>query len=1584
MQASESMDIVDKLTAIDLKAATSAGDIAEGLAQFANIGSLAGVDMDQAAAYVATIADVTQASGTQVGTSMKTIISRYGNVKAGAYNKMNLASAEEGDAVNDVEKVLNKIGISIRSSSLTFKDFDEVLAEVAEKWDALDNVSKKAIATALAGIRQQESVVTLLSNWTKYEELLEVSRNSRGTAETKYTAYQESYQAAQKRLTAAVENIASNSGVAGLLTEGINLLAEIVDALPKILKWMPGLIAGMSNYRALSGQSWLQKGLKGLEEKGRLRSLRSFFIGDKRRDATDAYVAARGERVFKSAKEFEKAAENTAKSAQETQAAMEETGEQITFDSVLEEQHKENTARLGAQETQEEEKQLALKQQGGEGASGGSLWASKGALLATMAINQTMAGASAYMTGGQTHTDSRGNTVTSSEEAKSVSRSVDAALSAAIPFIGGFLGDLVGNWVARSIDKIRDDIHNLSADAQETTNVLEHISSQVSEIKSLSTLKSIDDIRRADALADEFLSDIYKSENDSTRKVFKEELGKINNGDDDLYKLVQSFKNEVGEGRREAARKLEIAQVKALHQQEKIARTEDIYNQEQKVGNAQLKYNSALDGFTDLGITNRESAMAWGGGTAAGIGTAGALATTGAILLAAWPGLLGKLIGGALLGGSLVAGFGAGSAVGSAITNNYKQQRAQEWERSLVSDKLTILSEQAELMKRIIETGNDQAREDAQQQLAATEEMARALKDYQQYMWTLRDEDNKMLVEEALLTAQTMSAGRNAYLTDLNVVELKRLGVGKIYRTLAEEVEKSGGLAGYSMRYENGDLSEGFLKYAERVLKTDEEIAAVLSGEAYKLKEALEKLNPKDQFDKKILESFASAIGTTVSNLPQFIDKLGELTLADLLKSTQELIDSTSAFSSLLNTMASSTESISGWMNKIVQQYPDLIAYMSDTPRVMQEIMTQLRQLNNQELKEQWNQYAASGDHYDKVFKPGIFSYVASLRKMQKTELTDADIDNALQQSGATTMASLLKYLMGTDTSKEINKVLIEAFQHASGDTLVADLYREQLKNATEFIASAYQKQVDALTEQRNMLENINKQREYELKLLKARVRLEEAMNDKRRIYRAGVGWVYEADQNKIAEAQKEIEDLSVEKQISKIDKQISAIAYIADKWKTLWDVRTEEQKQELTEVFFGEFSSNGRGAVQAIVEGFSEDFNNTLTDGGGTAASLLSQAVFLLDGIEVGVDKISEQVVEASLEDREQTLADLTNAWKDYTKLLGKNKTASELNSALEKYQRIYSIAESKGYIGSDFHQSAGTGVNSLEALKAATQDMYTPKYSYSVNTPSGSQSYVTDYSSAQKSIVSEILDPDKNIRFMQDPRNKKSGNWSDAKAGTWGGSFAQFISKAYGEDIGLYESAEDLAAFLQERGVEDLLFQHGDGRSALYHDGAFYALSKSSEGSSQSSVVWGNEMGINTIFSSPSPFWGKPEVPLVRNALGTTNFAGATALLNEFGTEAIITPSGTLTALPAHSGILPADITSNLWALGEIAPNLLRAVEGGISLRNGVSGSAPLCDESFNINNLTMNVSADSSFDADAFVKSIKARVALTKNLT
>lgn len=64
--------------------------------------------------------------------------------------------------LNDVERVLGKIGITLRDTNTQFKDFSVVLAEIAERWDTLDNVSKRAISTAFAGVRQQEAFTTLL------------------------------------------------------------------------------------------------------------------------------------------------------------------------------------------------------------------------------------------------------------------------------------------------------------------------------------------------------------------------------------------------------------------------------------------------------------------------------------------------------------------------------------------------------------------------------------------------------------------------------------------------------------------------------------------------------------------------------------------------------------------------------------------------------------------------------------------------------------------------------------------------------------------------------------------------------------------------------------------------------------------------------------------------------------------------------------------------------------------------------------------------------------------------------------------------------------------------------------------------------------------------------------------------------------------------------------------------------------------------------------------------------------------------------------------------------------------------------
>jgi TP901 family phage tail tape measure protein len=152
--------VIDKMAELDRNAAISAGDIAEAMSRANVSAQLAGSELNKYMSYITTVSDVSQLSAETVGTAFKTLYSRYGNVKAGKF----VAGAgdedgEEFEALNDIEKVLNKIGISMRDTSAEFRNFDDVLAEIADKWATLSDVEKNAISTAFAGTRQREVLI---------------------------------------------------------------------------------------------------------------------------------------------------------------------------------------------------------------------------------------------------------------------------------------------------------------------------------------------------------------------------------------------------------------------------------------------------------------------------------------------------------------------------------------------------------------------------------------------------------------------------------------------------------------------------------------------------------------------------------------------------------------------------------------------------------------------------------------------------------------------------------------------------------------------------------------------------------------------------------------------------------------------------------------------------------------------------------------------------------------------------------------------------------------------------------------------------------------------------------------------------------------------------------------------------------------------------------------------------------------------------------------------------------------------------------------------------------------------------------
>lgn len=145
--AEDTLKIVDKMSSVDMASATDVGGLAEGMSEVATNANLAGVSMDKLLGYLATIGETTQEGMSSVGTGLNAIFSRMGNIKLARLKDYQ----NNGEDLSDVETVLKGEGINLRDKQDKFRNFGDVLDEVAGKWTSYSDVSQRAIAKAMAG-----------------------------------------------------------------------------------------------------------------------------------------------------------------------------------------------------------------------------------------------------------------------------------------------------------------------------------------------------------------------------------------------------------------------------------------------------------------------------------------------------------------------------------------------------------------------------------------------------------------------------------------------------------------------------------------------------------------------------------------------------------------------------------------------------------------------------------------------------------------------------------------------------------------------------------------------------------------------------------------------------------------------------------------------------------------------------------------------------------------------------------------------------------------------------------------------------------------------------------------------------------------------------------------------------------------------------------------------------------------------------------------------------------------------------------------------------------------------------------------
>lgn len=264
MEADEASHVNDVLTSLDLKSASSAQDIGEGLAKVASMSKNVGLSMEKASAIVATSIDTTQSSGDETGNALKGILSRLNNIKAGKF-----VDSETGEALNDTEKVLNEVGISMRDVNGQFKDSESILDTVADKWNTFDSNTQKAVATAMAGSHRINTLYAAFENWDKVQMLTETAYNSEGTAQQKFeNNYLTSLEAKTNALKASLEKVAtsvvSDNMYAGFL-DGAKAVADFTAQTDLLKASLVGLGAAGGVYAF----GWIQNLIQGFSDLGK-------------------------------------------------------------------------------------------------------------------------------------------------------------------------------------------------------------------------------------------------------------------------------------------------------------------------------------------------------------------------------------------------------------------------------------------------------------------------------------------------------------------------------------------------------------------------------------------------------------------------------------------------------------------------------------------------------------------------------------------------------------------------------------------------------------------------------------------------------------------------------------------------------------------------------------------------------------------------------------------------------------------------------------------------------------------------------------------------------------------------------------------------------------------------------------------------------------------------------------------------------------------------------------------------------------------------------------------------------------------
>lgn len=230
LAADQAESVADKFASVASQSASSFQELATAMSKVAPVAKSAGVGIDFMMGVLAKGLESTREAPENIGTAFKTIFARMREVT-------DIGKAtEDGMSLNRVEKALASVGVPLRDVSGQFRNLEDVLIDVGDKWNTLTSIEQAYIATALAGTRQQPRLLAIFNDFNRTKELIEISSASVGALQFQHIDYMEGMEAATNRLQNAWQGFILALTSSDVIIEIVNVVTAAIDGLAGVFK----------------------------------------------------------------------------------------------------------------------------------------------------------------------------------------------------------------------------------------------------------------------------------------------------------------------------------------------------------------------------------------------------------------------------------------------------------------------------------------------------------------------------------------------------------------------------------------------------------------------------------------------------------------------------------------------------------------------------------------------------------------------------------------------------------------------------------------------------------------------------------------------------------------------------------------------------------------------------------------------------------------------------------------------------------------------------------------------------------------------------------------------------------------------------------------------------------------------------------------------------------------------------------------------------------------------------------------------------------------------------------------------------